>query len=107
MDDLSSQVKYRDGGRQIQTQNDQIDSFFDDSSDNLNFLDRSENPFWLAEQANEEGFPRPRTSGNGKTLLHKMTHGDIREEILNDVKNRVDDIIPLNLASQPSPTDEL
>ena len=57
----------------------------------FNFSDSPDiNPFWIdSYDDNKPGMTR--MSGNERTLLHAMTHGDIKQEILEEVRRGVPD----------------
>ena len=63
-----------------------FDRIFDNPESNSNFLDSTENPFCVVEQNEKDSSTPTRNSGNLKTLFHKMTHGDIKEEIMSEVR---------------------
>ena len=64
----------------------------DPGRQDFNFSDSPDNnPFWIdSYDDNKQGTTR--MSGNEKSLLHTMTHGDIRQEILDEVRRGVIDV---------------
>jgi hypothetical protein len=59
------------------------------NDDNSNIFERAEDMFGNSSSGNEDETKPIRISGNGESLLKVMTHGNIRQEILQEARKGV------------------
>lgn len=62
---------------------------FDKQNDNSNIFEPADDIFGDSSFDNEDDAKEVRISGNGQSLLNVMTHGNIRQEILQEARKGI------------------